>query len=65
MAQTPPLYTKWINYTPANGFPEGEVYCVAIDGNQVWAGTSNGLVLLENDKVKKSLLLPTGWPAGW
>lgn len=53
MAQTPPLYTKWINYTPANGFPEGEVYSVAIDGNQVWAGTANGLVLIEDEKVKK------------
>ena len=53
MAQTPPLYTKWINYTPANGFPEGEAFSVAIDGNQVWAGTSNGLVLIEDGKVKK------------
>ena len=53
MAQAPPLYTKWVNYTPANGFPEGEAYSVAIDGNQVWAGTANGLVLIENGKVKK------------
>ena len=53
MAQTPPLYTKWVNYTTANGIPEGEVFSVAVDGNQVWAGTSNGLVLIENGKVKK------------
>jgi ligand-binding sensor domain-containing protein len=52
-AQTPPLYTKWINYTPANGFPEGETYSVAISGDQVWAGTANGLVLIENGRVKK------------
>ena len=53
VAQTPPLYTKWINYTKANGFPEGEVFCVTVAGNQVWAGTSNGLVLIENGRVKK------------
>ena len=47
------LYTKWINYTPANGFPEGEVYCVTVDGKRVWAGTSHGLVLLEDGNVKK------------
>ena len=53
MAQTPQLYTKWINYTSANGFPEGEVYSVAVNGNQIWAGTANGLVLIDNGKVKK------------
>ena len=47
------LYTKWINYTPANGFPAGEVYCVAVDGQCVWAGTSHGLVLLEDGRVSK------------
>jgi ligand-binding sensor domain-containing protein len=52
-APHPALYTKWINYTPANGFPPGEVYCVAVDGPRVWAGTSHGLVLLEGDRVKK------------
>lgn len=52
-AQTPPLYTKWVNYTPANGFPEGEVFCVTVDGNRVWAGTSVGLVLIEDGRVKK------------
>jgi len=53
VAQTPPLYTKWINYTTANGFPEGEVFSVAVAGNQIWAGTSHGLVLIENGRVKK------------
>lgn len=52
-AQTPPLYTKWINYTHANGFPEGEVFSVAVDGNRVWAGTIHGLVLLEDGRIKK------------
>jgi hypothetical protein len=47
------LYTKWVNYTAANGFPEGEVYCVTVDDTRVWAGTSHGLVLIENGRVKK------------
>ncbi len=52
-AHTPPLYTHWINYTAANGFPAGEVYCVTVDGNRVWAGTSHGLVLIENGRIRK------------
>ncbi len=52
-AQTPGLYTRWINYTPANGFPTGEVFCVTVDGARVWAGTSHGLVMLEGGRVKK------------
>src|SRR5665213_377550 len=52
-AETPALYTRWINYTPANGFPAGEVFCVTVDGTKVWAGTSHGLVLLEDGRVKK------------
>jgi ligand-binding sensor domain-containing protein len=52
-ATRPALYTKWTNYTAATGFPEGEVYCVTIDGKRVWAGTSHGLVLLEGGRVKK------------
>ena len=51
-ALRPRLYTKWINYTQANGFPEGEVFCVTVDGARVWAGTSHGLVLLEDGHVK-------------
>jgi ligand-binding sensor domain-containing protein len=52
-APTPAIYSKWINYTAANGFPEGEVYCVTVDDSRVWAGTSHGLVLLEEGRVKK------------
>lgn len=52
-AQELPLYTQWINYTQDNGFPEGEVFSVTVDGNRVWAGTAHGLVLLENGQVKR------------
>ncbi len=59
-AENPPLYTKWINYTAANGFPEGEVFCVTVDGNRVWAGTSEGLVLIEGGRVQKVLTMKDG-----
>jgi ligand-binding sensor domain-containing protein len=52
-AQNASYYTKWVNYTASNGFPSGEVYCVTVDGNRVWAGTGHGLVLLEDGRVKK------------
>lgn len=54
-AQTPGLYTKWENFTTANGMPDAKVLSVAVDGNRVWAGTENGLVLIEGDKVAKVL----------
>jgi ligand-binding sensor domain-containing protein len=52
-AQTSSYYTHWINYTSAKGFPAGEVYCVTVDGNRVWAGTGHGLVLLEDGRIKR------------
>ena len=52
-AQTPELYTKWENFTPANGMPDAKVLSVAVDGGRVWAGTENGLVLIEESKVVK------------
>ncbi len=60
MAQTPTLYTRWVNYTTANGFPMGEVYSVAVNGNQIWAGTEHGLVLIEDGKVKKVFTTKNG-----
>jgi ligand-binding sensor domain-containing protein len=59
-AKTPPLYTRWINYTQANGFPGGEVFCVTVDGPRVWAGTSHGLVLLEDGRVKQVFTVEDG-----
>jgi hypothetical protein len=41
------LYTKWENFTKANGMPDEKVFCVTVDGERVWAGTENGLVLIE------------------
>ena len=52
-AQNPPLYTKWENFTTANGMPDDKVFSVAVDGDRVWAGTEDGLVLIEKGKIKK------------
>jgi len=52
-AERPHLYTRWENFTAANGMPEGEVFCVTVDGASVWAGTEDGLALIENGKVSK------------
>jgi ligand-binding sensor domain-containing protein len=47
-AETPRF--RWENFTTANGLPDNRVYCVAVDGARVWAGTDNGLALYENGK---------------
>ena len=33
--------------------PDAKVFCVTVDGTRVWAGTEDGLVLIENGKVAK------------
>ncbi len=53
VAQNPPLYTRWENFTAANGMPDEKVFCVTVDGDRVWAGTEDGLVLIEQGKVKR------------
>jgi len=52
-AERPHLMTRWENFTTSNGMPDAKVFCVAVDGNRVWAGTEDGLVLIENGKVAK------------
>jgi len=52
-AERPHLITRWENLTTANGMPDAKVFCVTVDGNRVWAGTEDGLVLIENGKVTK------------
>jgi ligand-binding sensor domain-containing protein len=59
-AQTPALYTKWENFTTANGMPDAKVFAVAVDGDRVWAGTENGLVQIEKSKVVKVLTTADG-----
>lgn len=46
-------YTKWVNYTVANGMPGDKVLCVTVDGNHVWAGTEDGLVLITDGRIEQ------------
>ena len=52
-ADRPHLITRWENFTTADGMPDAKVFCVTVDGERVWAGTEDGLVLIENGKVAK------------
>ena len=49
----PHLITRWENFTTADGMPDPKVFCVTVDGSRVWAGTEDGLVLIENGKVQR------------
>jgi len=62
LAQTPALYTKWENFTTANGMPDAKVFSVAVDGDRVWAGTEDGLVLIEKSKITKVFHTSDGLP---
>jgi len=53
LAQKSHLITRWENITTANGMPDPKVFSVAVDGNRVWAGTEDGLALVENGKVRR------------
>jgi len=52
-AENPPLITRWENFTTANGMPDDKVFSVAVDGERIWAGTEDGLVLIQGGKVRK------------
>jgi len=47
-----PEYGKWVSFTTKDGLPANKIYCVRVDGDRVWIGTSHGLVLYENDEFK-------------
>jgi ligand-binding sensor domain-containing protein len=53
LAQRPRLMTRWENFTTANGMPDAKVFCVTVDGDRVWAGTEDGLVLVQGGRVRK------------
>ena len=53
LAQKPRLITRWENFTTANGMPDAKVFSLAVDGTRVWAGTEDGLALVENGKVQR------------
>ncbi len=41
---------KWENFTTANGLPDDHIFCVLVDGKRIWAGTENGVAVLEDGK---------------
>jgi len=47
-----PVYGKWRTFTTQDGLPANKVFCVRVDGDRVWIGTSHGLVLYENETFK-------------
>jgi len=47
-----PVYGNWKNYTTQDGLPSNKIYCVRVDGDRVWIGTNEGLVLLENNEFR-------------
>jgi len=51
-SSTMPEYGNWETFTTKNGLPANKIYCVRVDGDRVWIGTSHGLVLYENDEFK-------------
>jgi ligand-binding sensor domain-containing protein len=46
------VYGNWTSFTTADGLPDDKVYCVRVDGERIWAGTKNGLALIENGEWK-------------
>lgn len=47
-----PIYGKWKNFTKKDGLPADKVYCVRVDGERVWVGTTQGAAVLENGQWK-------------
>jgi ligand-binding sensor domain-containing protein len=41
---------RFESFTTATGLPNNRVYCVAVDGARVWAGTDDGLAVYEDGK---------------
>jgi ligand-binding sensor domain-containing protein len=59
----PPIYLHWESFNKEDGLPADKVFCIAVDGDRVWAGTDAGLACYENGKwvtygVKDGLAYP-------
>ena len=53
-AQLPYVYTKWKQFTTADGLPNDHIFAVKADGPYVWVGTEDGLARIDkrNGKIK-------------
>jgi hypothetical protein len=45
--ELPFVYTKWKQFTVADGLPNDHIFAVRVDGPRVWIGTENGLAMLD------------------
>jgi ligand-binding sensor domain-containing protein len=43
----PYVYTKWKQFTVADGLPSDHIFAVKVHGNDVWVGTEDGLALID------------------
>jgi len=48
----PFVYTKWKQFTKADGLPDDHVFAVRSHGNDLWVGTENGLAHIDKRKGK-------------
>ncbi|MBI4676588.1 MAG: regulator [Elusimicrobia bacterium] len=48
-----PFFTSWETIGAAQGLPSNKVLSVLADGPRVWAGTDQGVALLEGGKVRR------------
>ena len=48
-----PFFERWETLGTAQGLPSKKVLSVLADGPRVWAGTENGLALLEGGRVRR------------
>lgn len=60
----PYVYTKWKQFTTADGLPNDHVFAVKSDGDRLWVGTEGGLALIDKKagKVVKSWTEKDGLP---
>ncbi|HXK59345.1 MAG TPA: regulator [Acidobacteriota bacterium] len=43
----PYVYTKWKQFTTADGLPNDHIFAVEVDGPKVWVGTEDGLACID------------------
>ena len=45
--QLPYVYTRWKQFTVADGLPNDHIFAVKVDGPHVWVGTEDGLARID------------------
>jgi ligand-binding sensor domain-containing protein len=46
-SKLPYIYTRWKQFTVADGLPSDHIFAVKVDGPRVWIGTEDGLAMLD------------------